>query len=199
MVMTDGDEIQQKFLDAKAAWDRSLTLPPEVRDATLRRRAEQVARAEAPELRSDHLVVIVFELAAERHAVEACFVREVSPLTDLAALPCTPPFVLGIINVRGELWPVIDLKPLFGLAQRALTGAAKAIILHDKAMEFGLLADTVIGVRSIDMTEIQPPSMTFPRHQPFLRGVARDQTMILDASRLLAHSEFVVSEHVDTD
>jgi purine-binding chemotaxis protein CheW len=197
--MTDWDQVRQKIADGKAVRDRSLTPSPEIREATLRRRAQQMACAEAPLLRTERLVVIVFELAGEGYAVEAGFVREVSPLTDLTPLPCTPPFVRGIINLRGELWPVIDLKPLFGLAERALTGAAKAIILHDKAMEFGLLADAVIGVQSIDTTEIQPPSVISSGHQSFLRGVARDHTMILDASRLLAHSEFVVSEHVHTN
>src|ERR1035441_10847869 len=67
------------------------------------------------------LELLEFRLAQECYALETRHVREVYPLRDLTPLPCTPPFVLGVVNVRGRITPVIDIKKFFDLSDRGLT------------------------------------------------------------------------------
>src|SRR5687768_2140813 len=91
---------------------------PRMSDAKqiLRARAQALARpARHVPLAEASLEVLEFRLAQERYALETRYVREVYPLKDLTRLPCTPPFVLGIVNVRGRITPVIDIKKFFDL------------------------------------------------------------------------------------
>lgn len=145
----------------------------------------------------DRVDLLVFELAHERYALELEHVREVCPLTELVPVPCTPRFVRGIVNLRGEICPVVDLRRLFDLPERGLTNATRAVVLWDRAREFGVLADVVVGVLAVARDSLQAPPATLVGIQAeFLRGVAEDGLIVLDASQILAHPSMVVREQV---
>ena len=141
--------------------------------------------------------VVEFLLAHERYAVESAYVREVHPLENLTPLPCTPPFVLGIVNLRGEILSVIDIKKFFGLPEKGLTDLNKIIVLQSANMLFGVVADAIIGVRSVPLAELQPslPTLTGVREK-YLKGVTPDRTILLDAEKLLADEAIIVQEQV---
>jgi purine-binding chemotaxis protein CheW len=165
--------------------------------AQLQERARKLAAEQQDGRTCEEIELLVFQLAWESYAVETGFVREVYPLKDLTPVPCTPAFVLGIVNLRGELCPVIDLKRLFGLPEAGITNATSAVILHDSAMEFGLLADVILGVQMLDTAELQPPPTIFSGiNATFLRGVTKDRLAVLDASNILAHPALIVNEQV---
>lgn len=173
---------------------------PEARDArrVLRERARALARAPQREEAAGLLEVLVFSLGQEAYAVEMHHVREVVALKDLTPVPCVPRFVLGIINVRGEICPVIDLKRLFGLPERGLTNAARAVIVRDGALELGILADVVAGARAVPAASIAPPPPTLAGIQAeFLRGVAAEGLIVLDGARVLAHPSMIVREQAE--
>ena len=136
-------------------------------------------------------------LAYERYGVELKYVREVYPLTELTPIPGIPSFVLGIINVRGEILSVIDIKKFFDLPEKGLTDLNKVIILHSPEMEFGVLADSIIGVHSILLNELQTslPTLTGIREE-YLKGVTKERKVILDAERLLTDKGIIVNENV---
>lgn len=165
----------------------------------LRARAKAFARE--PERRVTTvavLEVIEFGLAHERYAIEAAYVREVHPLEDLTPLPGTPPFVAGIVNVRGRILPVIDIRKFFDLPEPGITDTHKILLVHTAEMELGILADTVVGVRSIPMDAIQSslPTLTGLREE-YLKGVTAERLVILDAARILADGRIVVHEEVE--
>lgn len=168
----------------------------QARDRVLRARAQALAgvRGDAP---MDRVDLLVFELAQERYALALDHVREVCPLAALVPVPCTPRFVLGIINLRGEICPVIDLRRLFNLPERGLSNATRAVVLRHGEREFGLLADVVVGVLALARNSIHaaPPTLTGIQAE-FLQGVAEDGLIVLDAPRILAHPSMVVREHV---
>ncbi|MEW6756055.1 MAG: CheR family methyltransferase [Candidatus Latescibacterota bacterium] len=140
----------------EAALEGGSGISPEERDRILRARARALARQPAREgAPQDALQVIEFLLAQETYALELAYVREVYPLRDLAVLPCTPPFVLGIASVRGQVLPVLDLKKLFELPDRGLADFNKLIVLAGDGLEFGILADVVVGVRSLPLGEVR--------------------------------------------
>jgi purine-binding chemotaxis protein CheW len=106
--------------------------------------------------------------------------------------------VLGVINLRGELSPVIELRRLLGLPERGLTNATRAVIVQNADMEFGIVADTIVGVRLLRPEQILPPPPTLSGiNARFLRGVTSDRTAILDGAAILAYPGLVVDEQVD--
>lgn len=86
--------------------------------------------------------------------------REVYPIKELTPLPCTPSFVLGIINVRGQILTVIDLRRFFDLPIKGLTDLNKVIVIEHHEGELGVLADAILGVRSLCSSEIRPAPST---------------------------------------
>ena len=165
----------------------------------LRARARSLARERTrEEAGEEHIDVVAFMLAHETYGVESSCVREVCPLKDLTPVPCTPPFVLGIINVHGQILSVIDIRKFFELPCEALTDLNRVIILHSSEMEFGILADAVLGLRSIPAGDIQSslPTLTDVRGD-YLKGVTGDRVVVLDAKKILADSRIVVKEEMD--
>ncbi len=177
---------KQKILRERA---RELALEPKKKDAS-----------------QGYIRVLEFLLAYERYALETAYVREVYPLKDLTPLPCTPPYVLGIINVRGQILSVIELKKFFEFPEKCISNLNKVIIIStDKpvlsgveGMEFGILADTVFGVRSIPLNEVQTslPTLTGIR-EDYLKGITKDRIVILDAMKILSDRRIVVNEQAE--
>ena len=86
-------------------------------------KARAVALAKQPEdnkVNDEYIEVVEFKLSHENYGIESSYVREVYPLKDYTTLPGTPPFVLGIMNVRGQIVSVINLKKLFNLPEKGL-------------------------------------------------------------------------------
>ncbi|PYV80980.1 MAG: chemotaxis protein CheW [Acidobacteria bacterium] len=139
-----------------------------------------------------------FLLASETYGIESRHIREVYPMKELTTLPCTPPFVLGIVNVRGQILSVIDIKKFFDLPQKGLTDLNKVIIVHTDPMEVGILADAILGMRSVPLTEIQPPLPTWTGiRADYLKGVTNQRLVVLDIERILSDRRIIVHEEVD--
>jgi purine-binding chemotaxis protein CheW len=166
--------------------------------AILRRRAKRLAQVPpTPDDSLDVIDVILFSLAAEIYAVESSFVREVYPLKEYTPLPGVPAFVLGIVNVRGQIRSIVNLKIFFDLPAQGLGQLNKLIILYNDEMEFGILADEILGAQTLAVAEIQavPPTVSGVG-ATYLRGVTADQVIILDAARLLSDEAIVVFQTV---
>ena len=164
--------------------------------AIFKTRAEALARENHDEaLAADFLDVVAFMLGQERYGIESRYVREVYPLIELVTLPGTPPFVLGIVNIRGQVLSVIDLGMLFDLPPRGVGEYDRIIVLHNDEMEFGLLGTAILGLTRIPRDALQPslPTLTGIREK-FLLGVTRDRMAVLNAEKLLSDSSIVVHE-----
>lgn len=165
----------------------------------LRSRARSLARDLTPvETTLETLDIIEFSLASEIYGIESAFVREVYPLKDFTPLPGTPPFVLGIVNVRGQILSVVDLKKFFNLPARGLGELNKILILHDDGVEFGILADVVLGTYSLPIEAISPglPTVTGIGAE-YLSGVTAERVIILDARKILGDEQIVVNQEVE--
>ena len=169
--------------------------------------AERIVRARAKALAIPRrastlagamLEVLEFRLASERYALETRHVQDVHPLRDLTPLPCTPTFVLGIVNVRGRILPVLDLKKFFDLPERGLTDLHRIILVQGNDLEFGLLADVIVGVRSVAADSLQPslPTLTGIRAE-YLKGIGEDRLVVLDVERILADPKIIVHQEVE--
>lgn len=195
----DWREIERRMEAMRVAIEHAWAPAPEEAKRILKTRAQALARAaEAAEAADAYIEVVEFTLAYERYAIESHCVREVYPLDNLTPLPCTPAFVLGIVNVRGEILSVIDIKKFFDLPEKGLTDLNKVIVLQSGDIVFGMLADAIIGTRRIPIADIQPslPTLTGIREE-YLKGVTPECSVILDAEKLLADEKIVVREQVE--
>lgn len=177
---------------------KDLTLTSETK-AILKSRAMALAQErEKKQSAGEQIEVVEFLLAHERYGVESAFVREVYPLREFTPLPGTPPFVFGIINLRGEIISVVDIKKFFDLPEKGITDLNKVIVLQNAAMEFGILADAVPGARLISVEQIQPPPEAFTGvREKYLRGITPERMAILDAAKLLSDPKLIIQEEIE--
>ena len=197
---TDWSEARRRLETAQAAIARGWSPTVEETKEILKERAKTLAQEPRENTEAEgHIEVVAFRLADENYAIGSVHVREVYPLKELTPLPCTPPFVLGIINVRGQILSAIDLKRFFDLPATGLTDLSEIIILHTAEMEFGILADAILSVREIPLAEIQPslPTLRDVRAE-YLRGVTNERLVILDGAKLLSDEGIIVHEEVET-
>jgi purine-binding chemotaxis protein CheW len=192
----DWDGIKLRLAEAERALARDFAPTDEQRRAILHARAQNMAietlRA-APA--GESIEVVEFVLGHEHYAIESVFVREVLPLKELTGVPCTPAFVSGIINAHGRILAVIDLKTFFELPESGLSDLNKVMILQQGELEFGILADRIVGANRLPFAQIQPPLPTMSgRRAGFLRGVTHERLVVLDGAKLLSDPALVVDD-----
>jgi purine-binding chemotaxis protein CheW len=189
-------EVHRRLAVVSATLEQSFAPTADARAQILRRRAHDLARPPIGEpAPGDNLDLVEFRLAQERYAVESRWVGEVLPLKHLTELPCAPPFVAGIMTVRGRVVTVIDIRRFFDLPLTGLGDSSRVIVLRAEWMEVGVLADAVIGSRSMALHDMlrSLPTLTGIREE-YLRGVAEGPLIILDAEKLLKDRSLVVNE-----
>ena len=190
------DTIQRRLDQARTTLELGRMPSSEEVRKILKTRANTLAQEDRERTTAeDTLEVVAFLLGNESYALESIYIREVQPLRELTPLPGTPPFVLGIINLRGQIVSVITIKKFFDLPERGLTTLDKVIVIGDGRMEFGILADAILGVRSLPLAIIQPslPTLTGIR-QEYLKGITGEGLVILDAGKLLSDPKIIVHE-----
>lgn len=166
----------------------------------LHERAELLAREpQKMDSAKERMEVVAFVLGNEKYALAAEHVREIDPLRDFTPIPCTPPFVLGLINVRGQILTVIDIRKFFDLPEKGISNLNKVIIMHAPEMELGILADEILGSCWIAIEALQSslPTLTGIRAE-YLRGVtieeSGDRLVVLDAAKILSDERIVVRD-----
>ena len=145
--------------------------------------------------------LVVFELNDEAYGVNVAYVQSIIPMQDIVTVPGAPVFIEGVVNLRGAVVPVIDLRVRFGLleetgAEGALTGRPKAVIVivEFNKLQVGLIVDKVTEVIKIPDTAIEPPSPLLASvDTAYLRGIGKlgdDRVIILlDLARVFSWEE----------
>jgi purine-binding chemotaxis protein CheW len=165
----------------------------------LRERAAALARVPAPPADADALELLEFRLASERYAIETRHVTEVHPLHDLTPLPGTPAFVRGIVNLRGRILPVYDLKKFFDLPEEGLTDLHRIVEVRGRDLALGLLADMVVNVLVVPRRVLQPPLPTLSEiAADYVMGVSEARVIVLDVERVLADPRLVGDDSLNS-
>lgn len=195
----DWNEVKNKISAWQDLFNKKMVIPPEERRSILKARAQVLAVEKKLELaQKEFFEIVVFRLAAETYGIESKFVREVYPLKDFTTLPGLPDFVLGIVNIRGQIVSVIDLKKFFNLPESGLGELNKVIVIRNEKMEFGILADTIEGTRSILIHEIQSsPVSATGIGANYLRAITIDRVIIIDALRILEDEKIIINQETD--
>jgi len=167
--------------------------------AAMQARTRDLARnPQQPGDQADLLEIVTFRLGGESYAIEARYVYEIMARFQITAVPRTPEFLFGVINLRGEILAVFDLNPLFGLGAHTGEGTSRLIILGEAQPQFGFVADAVDEVTMLKSAELISPSAPFGLiKQVAVRGVTADALIILDGQALLADERLIIEQRED--
>ncbi|WP_374713404.1 chemotaxis protein CheW [Symbiobacterium terraclitae] len=133
---------------------------------------------------------VIFRMDDQLYGADIAVVREVSYLTPVTRLPNAPHYVEGVIDLRGEVMPIIDLRKRLGLPGRPADGDTRIMVLSAGGITAAVIVDGVEQVISIDADTIaQPDSSVAVAGQDYVYGVARMDgrlVVLIDLSRLLS-------------
>jgi purine-binding chemotaxis protein CheW len=194
-----GVDWQDLLKRQEAATSGELGRAPAEERAIMQARALELARRPAQEANGgEELDCLEFQLSGESYAIEMSYVSETQPLADFTPLFCTPPFVLGITTLRGRILSIVDLRRFFELPVVGLSDLNRVIVVGDGTMEFGVLADAIVGMKSLPLRELHPPPATFTGiREEFVTGITADRLALLDIGKILADRRIIVHEEVE--
>jgi purine-binding chemotaxis protein CheW len=193
----DWRELHRRLNASQIALERRLNPTTEEKQKILRQRAQllaekSISRTVAAQSR---LEIVEFTLASEHYGIEVGYISGIHPLHELTAVPCTPKFVLGLANIRGQILPIVDIKKLFDLPEGGLTDLNKVICVRANEIELGILADAIVDVRWISVTGLSSslPTLTGIRAE-YLKGVTEDSLVMLDVAKILSDENIIVDK-----
>jgi purine-binding chemotaxis protein CheW len=144
---------------------------------------------------------ITFKLGGELFAIDVNQVREVLEISRITSIPSAPPYMRGLVNVRGKAIPVVDLRLRFGLPKGTDTVNSRIVVLElvleGEAVVLGGIADSVHEVIEIEPGNIDPPPQIAMRwRSEFIQGMGRrgdDFIIILDVNAVFSSEELAVA------
>ena len=192
----DWDAVRARLAAHERALDAT-ELSDAERDAVFARRAETLAAPVRAGEAIDAHPSLVFSLGGESYAVAGRLVREVRAVGQMTPLPGTPPFIAGLINVRGRIVSVLDLRPFFGLRTDGEAPGAVMLFATPRG-DVAVLAGDEPSLRWLRDDELGalPPGGPPGLDPSFVRGVTRDLVVVLDAEHLLGDQRLLVQEDV---
>ena len=136
---------------------------------------------------------LTFTLAGEEYGIDILAVREIRAWSKVTRIPQTPDYVLGVLNLRGAIVPVVDLRLRFGLAREGYDGSTVTVVVAVGERLYGIVADAVADVFDAPEDKIKPvPELGAVVDTRFLKGLVGDgerMIMLLDVERLMRPEE----------
>lgn len=141
----------------------------------------------------DELQIVVFSLDNSSYGVPILQVQEIIKMSEITKLPNTPIFIEGIVNLRGKIIPVMDLRRRFGLNPIPIDENWKILILKTDEIQFGVMVDQISEVEKIPVTIVEnPPKIVSGVNGKFINGIAKTEKkllILLDIEKILSLEE----------
>lgn len=135
------------------------------------------------------LQFVTFTLNNEQYAVDILNVQEINRITEITKVPNAPKYVEGVINLRGKVIPVINLRIKFCLDEKTTDDTSRIIIMEINGITNGLIVDSVSEVLRVPSSIIEPaPPMSSDLSSKFIKGIAKMQDkliILIDIDKLI--------------
>ena len=145
-------------------------------------------------VQSDVSQWVTFIVEHETYGVNVMQVQEVLPMSEIAPVPGAPPFVLGIINLRGNVVTVVDTRMRFGLPPREADDDSRIVVVETDNQVAGILVDGVAEVTYVRDNEVDTaPNVGNDESARYIQGVVsreKDLLILVDVNRLLTRDEW---------
>ncbi|WPL19775.1 Chemotaxis protein CheW [Thiorhodovibrio winogradskyi] len=149
---------------------------------------------------NDSSSFVTFSLAEETYAIDVLQVQEVLKVTEIAPVPGVPNYILGIINLRGDVVTVIDGRRRMGLPDQAPTDQSRIVIIDVDNQNVGILVDSVAEVVQIPSKSIDPaPAVGNDQSSRFILGVYSSSdglTILISLEKLLSDEEWELVRNI---
>ncbi len=136
---------------------------------------------------------LTFAVDDEEYGVEIRFVTEIIGMQSINTLPEVPSFVKGVVNLRGKIIPVIDMRTKFGKIEAPYTDRTCIVVVETRSLAAGLIVDQVSDVMVIGQSNIvPPPDVQLPNSHRYVCGIGKvgaDVKLLIDCERLFNDSE----------
>ncbi len=132
--------------------------------------------------------IVSFEIGTEEYAVDILEVQEIIRMVEITSVPKAPHYVEGVINLRGKVIPIIDLRHRFGLSAAERTKDTRIVVVDVSRIILGIIVDSVSEVLRVPSSLIEPPPSGKQGGSEFHKGVGRVDgrlLILLDLNRLL--------------
>lgn len=143
---------------------------------------------------------LTFFLAGEEYGIEILSVHEIIGMMPITSVPGTPDYICGIINLRGKIIPIVDLRRKFGMESKAQTSETCIIVVHVQGVEVGTVVDRVSEVLNIAAEDIEPaPSFGKDVNTDYILGIGKSQSkvkILLNIDRVIATDQIVQLQKV---
>lgn len=140
------------------------------------------------------LQYVTFRVEDETYGINVMQIQEVLRYTEIAPVPGAPDYVLGIINLRGNVVTVIDTRKRFGLMQADVSDQSRIVVLELEGQVIGVLVDSVAEVKYIQQSEIEiAPNVGNEESARFIQGVCNkdgDLIILVEFEKLLSEEEW---------
>lgn len=169
-------------------------------DEVLKSRAKKLSgKIEGRDLVQETFHLLSFRLGKEIYAAEMKFAVAVYAYHNVITLPGLPSFVLGVMNIRQQIFSILDLHQLLSLGQNAGDRKTdKVILIKDGDLEFGVCVDEVYGEKLIEKSYMKSIPTAFHKAQKeLLIGVTPDNAIVLDFGVLCKKKELIVNQLSD--
>lgn len=142
---------------------------------------------------SETIQVVSFKLGSEEYGVDIAQVQEINRMVSITHVPRAPKFMEGVINLRGQLIPIIDLRTRFEMARAEHTKNTRIVVTEIGAKRVGMVVDSVSEVLRLDTGAIEPaPEMIAAAGTEYIRGVGKIEDrliILLDLARIISSGE----------
>ena len=150
---------------------------------------------------SDTIQVVSFRLGSEEYGVDIAQVQEINRMVAVTHVPRAPQFMEGVINLRGQLIPIIDLRARFGMPRAEHTKNTRIVVTEIGAKRVGMVVDSVSEVLRLPVEHIEPaPEMITGVETEYIRGVGKIEDrliILLDLARIISGAEKRELENAD--
>jgi purine-binding chemotaxis protein CheW len=137
------------------------------------------------------LQLVTFTLGNEEYAVNILNVQEINRITEITQVPNSPDYVEGVINLRGKVIPVINLRKKFNFENKPTDDTSRIIIMEIQGVTNGLIVDSVSEVLRIPSSSVEPPPpMSAELQSQFIKGIAKMENrliILIDLDNLLGN------------
>jgi purine-binding chemotaxis protein CheW len=214
----DWQGVQQRVAAAEVALAGLDETSPAVLEQVWARRAAQLAQVPVQDDEDERVELVLIQLGRELYGLEVQYIFDIKPVEQITRVPRVPEWVSGVVNLRGRIFSVLDLRRFFGLAQGDAgpadsAGLSYLVVVETPDMEVALLADDVLNVEALPARYVQEATGTVRGLRPeYVRGVTErrngraarstatdddgDLLVVLDLPALLSDERLIIHEEI---
>lgn len=194
----DWKDIEKRIKKARSSMQAKEISSREEITEILRKRAEIIAQSDDKiKEKKEILSILEFQLGQEKYAIKTSNLKEIIASDRITEIPCTPTYMYGVINIRGKIVTVIDLKKFLQLDYVGISDRASIVVATYNDHLVGFVADKINGIKNVELDKIQKSKPRLKKiKESYISGITNETVIILDTDKILSDKGILVNESI---